>query len=155
MNITIAPAPVVKSIRVAAAPDRAFDVFTRGMGSWWLKTHSIAKTGQVAVTVEPRAGGRWFETGAGGEQCDWGNVEIWEPPHHVRFIWTLNADWTTDPPVRTELDVTFTPDGSGTLVRLVHSGLEAHAHRAAEVRASLDSDGGWSGLMAAFAEAAA
>ena len=38
---TIAPAPVRKSIRVKANPERAFAVFTAGMGRWWPGTHTI------------------------------------------------------------------------------------------------------------------
>jgi len=41
MNRTITVAPIRKSIKVAAAPDRAFHVFTAGMSRWWLKSDSI------------------------------------------------------------------------------------------------------------------
>ena len=37
MTKTVAVAPVRKSIRVKATPERAFDVFTRGMSRWWNK----------------------------------------------------------------------------------------------------------------------
>jgi len=155
VSIAIRPAPVRKSLFVRCRPARAFEVFTAGMGGWWLKTHSLTKSGQAGVTIEPRAGGRWYETGRDGETCDWGRVEAWEPPHRVLLIWTLNADFTTDPPVPTEVEVTFAAEGEGTRVTLEHRGLEAHGARGEETRGVLDSGNGWGGLLAAFAGAAA
>ena len=63
MSATIAMAPVRKSIRVKAAQERAFEIFTQWR--WWPKEHSIlkSKSPQVSVTTEPRVGGRWFERG--------------------------------------------------------------------------------------------
>jgi len=58
MNRTITVAPVRKSIKVAAAPDRAFHVFTAGMSRWWLKSDSINKSTIKDIVIEPKAGGR-------------------------------------------------------------------------------------------------
>ena len=66
MNKTIAVAPVRKSINVAAAPDRAFHVFTEGMSRWWIKSHSINKSPIKEIVIEPRVGGRWYERGEDG-----------------------------------------------------------------------------------------
>ena len=44
MSSTIAIAPVRKSVRVTARPQRAFEVFTASMERWWPKTHSINKS---------------------------------------------------------------------------------------------------------------
>jgi uncharacterized protein YndB with AHSA1/START domain len=41
MNQTVMPAPVRKSVRVNAPPERAFEVFTAGIGRWWPKSHHI------------------------------------------------------------------------------------------------------------------
>ena len=83
MSATIAMAPVRKSIRVKAARERAFEIFTQWR--WWPKEHSIlkSKSPQVSVTTEPRAGGRWYERGADGTECDWGKVLVWDPPARV------------------------------------------------------------------------
>lgn len=148
---TIAPAPVRKSLTVKASPDRAFQVFAGGMGDWWLKSHSLTRAGQVAVTIEPRVGGRWYETGADGQTCDWGRVLVWEPPSRLVLIWALNADWTTDPLIETEVEVTFTPEGTGTRVTLEHRKLENYGLRANETAAVLGSPNGWGGLLQAFA----
>ena len=46
-------------------------------------------------------------------------------------------------------------EGGRTRVELEHRGLEAYAERAEEMRGIFDSDGGWRGLLARFADAAA
>ncbi len=150
MTQTIMPAPVRKTIRVAAPPARAFDVFTVGMGRWWSREHTINKVPRADVVVEPRPGGRWFERGTDGSECDWGHVLAWEPPRRLLLAWQLDATWTFNPAFVTELEIRFTPDGDGTRVDLEHRNLERFGDAAAKTRDSLDSLGGWGGLLAAF-----
>jgi uncharacterized protein YndB with AHSA1/START domain len=146
---------VRQSVVVAAPPATAFRVFTERMASWWpLETHSIGTRPVVDAVIEPRAGGRWFERSADGSECDWGRVLAWEPPHRVVLTWELSADYRADGTVRTELEVRFTPEADGTRVELEHRGLEAYAERAAEMRETFGSDGGWAGLLRAFAATA-
>lgn len=149
----IEPAPVRKSVTVSAPPERAFEIFVARMGDWWLKTHSLTASGQRAVIVEPAAGGRWYEVGTSGEEKDWGRVLAYEPSKRILFAWQLNADWNFDAEFQTEVEVTFepTPEG-GTTVRLEHRDLANYGAKAEVARASLDSEGGWAGLLAAFAE---
>lgn len=153
MTTTITPAPVVKTVTVPCTPDRAFRLFTEGMGRWWLPSHSLAKSGQDKVVMEPRSGGAWYEIGKTGERCDWGRVALWEPPGRLVLVWQLSAGFTFDPDLYTEVEVTFTPEGSGTAVRLEHRKLENYGPAAAEVAQVLGSEGGWSALLAAFAKA--
>jgi uncharacterized protein YndB with AHSA1/START domain len=154
MSAVIAPAPVRKSIRVKAAPQQAFEIFTAGMGRWWMKSHSIGTSPQQDVVMEPRAGGRWFERGEDGSECPWGKVIAWEPPSRVLLAWQIDGQWKYDATLVTEIEVRFIPDGSGTRVELEHRNLERFGPAAEQVRGQLDSDGGWSGLLQRFAEAA-
>ena len=85
MNRTITVASVRKSIKMAAAPDRAFHAFTAGMSRWWLKSDSINKSTIKDIVIEPKAGGRWFERGEDGSECEWGKVLAWEPPVRMRL----------------------------------------------------------------------
>jgi uncharacterized protein YndB with AHSA1/START domain len=155
MTTIIAPAPVRKSVTVALPPDRAFDLFARQMGRWWLPSHSLAPSGQAQVVVEPRAGGRWYELGKGGEQCDWGEVAVWDPPGRLVLLWRLSADFAFDPALHTEVEVTFTPERGGTRLDLEHRCLDNYGAAATRMHGTFDSPNGWGGLVAAYAAAAA
>lgn len=151
MTVTISPAPVRRSVRVNTSPERAFEVFTAGMSRWWLKTHKIGATAMTEAIVEPRVGGRWFERDEDGTECEWGHVLAWEPPSRLVLAWQVAASWQFDPELLTEVEVRFIPDGEGTTrVELEHRHLERFGDQAEATRASLDSPGGWSGLLEAF-----
>jgi len=149
----ITPAPVRKTITVKAAPERAFDVFTANMGRWWLRTHSIGAAPLQDVVIEPRAGGRWYEQGEDGSQCEWGKVLAWEPPRRVLLAWQIGGDWKYDATLITEVEVNFIADADGTRVELEHRHLERMGAAAEAARQAVDSPSGWSGLLAAFAQA--
>jgi uncharacterized protein YndB with AHSA1/START domain len=156
MTRTITPAPVRKSVRVKATAPRAFEVFTQRMSQWWKPSHSINASPMVAAVTEPREGGRWFERGADGSECQWGRVLVWQPPTRLVLAWQIDAQWQFDPELVTELDIRFVPDGDGmTRVELEHRHIERFGDKAAALRESLDSPDGWSGLLAAFADRAA
>jgi uncharacterized protein YndB with AHSA1/START domain len=152
MNKTIAVAPVRKSISVAAAPDRAFQVFTEGMSRWWIKSHSINKSPIKEIVIEPRVGGRWYERGDDGTTCEWGRVLSWEPPARLVLTWEITADWKHDPELKTEVEVRFVAEGNNvTRVELEHRRLDLYGARCDEMRGIFDSEMGWKGLLDAFA----
>ncbi len=71
------------------------------------------------VTVEPRRGGRVYETWDDGSTVAWGELVTWEPPQ--RFVMT----WTSTP-APTEVELTFTALGPRlTRVAVEHRGWEA------------------------------
>ena len=106
-----------KEIHVAVPVERAFEVFTAGIADWWpMETHSLGK-GELAV--DWRSGGLAVET-AGGERFEWADVLEFDPPKSFRLRWRVNSE---KPP--TELKVTFSPEGDGTRVELVHAGWES------------------------------
>jgi Uncharacterized conserved protein len=154
MTAVIKPAPVRKSVKVGAPIERAFDIFTTGLGRWWPRSHSIGKSPIASAVIEPRAGGRWYEIGEDGSECDWGEVLAWEPPTRVLLAWRIGVDWQFDPKLLTEVDVRFTAIGDGeTRVELEHRQLENMGEAAAKAREVFDSEGGWGGLLAAYRSA--
>jgi uncharacterized protein YndB with AHSA1/START domain len=155
MSSQIRPAPVRKSIFVDAPQALAFDVFTSGIGRWWPKSHKIGPADLDKPVIEPRAGGRWYELDTDGTQCEIGKVMTWEPPARIVLTWQLNAQFKFDPGLVTEVEVQFTPEGSGTRVDLEHRHLERLGDTAEALREAVDSPGGWSGLLQLYAEAAA
>jgi uncharacterized protein YndB with AHSA1/START domain len=140
-------------VSVKAPPEVAWRVFTEKMGTWWpLATHKIGKANAVDAVIEPRVGGRWYERGEDGSTCDWGRVLSWEPHSRLVLSWEITADFQHDPNLKTEVEVRFIADGAeGTRVALEHRYLERYGARRDEIRAIFDSDGGWKGLLDAFA----
>jgi hypothetical protein len=59
MTDSNALAPIRKAIRVEVTPERAFAVFTGGIGRWWPASYSLLPKGRQALVIEPGAGGRW------------------------------------------------------------------------------------------------
>jgi hypothetical protein len=157
MSATITPAPIRKSVHVKAAPARAFDIFAGGVSRWWLKTHSINPTKSPIkdVIIEPRVGGRWFERGEDGSECDWGKVLAWEPPTdqgegRLLLAWQISAEFKYDPTLITEVEIRFTPVDSGTLVELEHRLIERMGERGAGMREAFTR--GWGLLIDSFAQ---
>jgi uncharacterized protein YndB with AHSA1/START domain len=146
---------VRKSIFVNAPRDRAFAIFTSGIGSWWPKTHKTGTADLERPVIEQKSGGRWYELGVDGSQCEVGKVLTWEPPERLILIWQLTAEFTFDPDLETEVEVTFTPEGTGTRVDLEHRNLERLGETAEKLREAIDSSGGWGALLELYAQATA
>lgn len=155
MSTQIRPAPVRKSIHVDAPPQRAFDVFTAGIGRWWPKSHKIGPADLDRPIIEPREGGRWYELDVDGTECEVGKVAVWEPPSRLVLIWQLTPEFKYDPDLITEVEVRFTPEGNGTRVDLEHRDLERMGDKADAMRETVSGPGGWPGLLQLFAEEAA
>jgi uncharacterized protein YndB with AHSA1/START domain len=155
MNKIVRPAPVRKSVRVGAPPDRAFAVFTADIGRWWPKSHHIGASDLDTVVIEPKAGGRWYERGVDGAVCEHGKVLVWEPPARLVLAWQIAADWKFDSNLVTEVEVRFIADGAdATRVELEHRNLERFGDGAEAMRQAIDSPDGWTGILQLFKQAA-
>jgi hypothetical protein len=152
MTATITPAAVRKHIRVSAGPAQAFEVFTAGMTRWWPRKHSINTSPIREVIIEPRVGGRWMERGQDGKECQWGKVLAWEPPGRLLLAWQISPQWQFDPSLVSEVEVRFSPDGTGTLVELEHR-LDAYGEAADRMREVFDSPDAWTVTLEEFAKA--
>jgi len=142
--------PVIKSVRVRASAARAFDVFTRGIDSWWPKTHHIGNSPMTRAVVEGWVGGRLYSEQENGSDCQWGTVLKWEPPARFVLAWQATPQWQFEPELAksSEVEVTFTPcDDGSTLVELEHRFFERHGAGAAAMRGQVDQPGGWAGLL--------
>jgi uncharacterized protein YndB with AHSA1/START domain len=147
--------PVLKEIVVEAPVERAFRVFTARFDSWWPRDHHILEAPLARAVLEPGTGGRWYEVGEDGSQCDWGKVLVWDPPKRLVLAWQLNGRWQYDPGLVTELEIRFIPLGAmQTRVELEHRDMERFGDMAAATRGALDSPGGWITHLTLFAAAA-
>jgi uncharacterized protein YndB with AHSA1/START domain len=145
---------VHKSVTVDVTAERAFEAFTHRIDDWWIRAHHIGKAEMDRAVLEGRAGGRWYEIGVDGTECDWGHVVVWEPPTRLVLAWQIGADWQFDPDLVTEVEVRFVDLGDNrTRVDLEHRDLDRFGDRADDMRAGFDSPGGWQGLLDAFKSA--
>jgi uncharacterized protein YndB with AHSA1/START domain len=103
---------------------KAFAFFTDLFGSWWPADHyHIGQADMADAILEPREGGRWYERGVDGSECDWGRVLTREPPNRLVVTWQINGQWQfdPDPAYASEIEVHFTANGlDHTTVELEH-----------------------------------
>jgi uncharacterized protein YndB with AHSA1/START domain len=108
------------------------------------------------VSLEPRVGGRWFERGEDGSECDWGEVLVWDAPNRLVVTWQVNHEFQPSPDIVTEIEVMFVPDGmNATAVKLEHRHFERLGDAAEKARLRIDGPNGWNGLLEKFAAEAA
>jgi len=144
----IKAAPVKKTLRVNATSNHAFEVFTARFDAWWPKSHHIGKADIKEAVIEPRAGGRWYETGVDGSECEWGRVLVWEPPHRLVLSWRINAKFVIDETVASEVEVRFVDEGAGvTRVDFEH---RIEAEDAETMRGMVDAPNGWTAILEQF-----
>jgi uncharacterized protein YndB with AHSA1/START domain len=148
------PTSVATEVTVAVPVERAFRAFTAGFGAWWPRDHHIGEAEMTDGIIEPRVGGRWYERGADGSECDWGRVLAWTPPTHVALSWHLDGEfrYVSDPDRSSRVDVRFTPVDGGTLVVLTHSGLDRHGPGWESLSTGVSSPNGWPGIVQRFAD---
>jgi uncharacterized protein YndB with AHSA1/START domain len=142
-------------VTVNAPIERAFRIFTESFTTWWPADYHIGEADMAEAIIEPREGGRWYERGVDGSECDWGHVLAWEPPHRLVVTWQINGQWQYDPDPEhaSEIEVRFTPEGSDqTRVELEHRLLHRLVGGEA-IRDSISGGGGWGALMAQYAKA--
>jgi len=120
--------PIRESVTVRTDRRRAFDLFTKGMGTWWpvadySRAVSEFEADGVHVTrleFQPRPGGAILEHLSDGRVLPWGEVTEWDPPARVVMAWRPHA--LPEPP--TEVEVTFDERDGATRVELEHRGWE-------------------------------
>jgi uncharacterized protein YndB with AHSA1/START domain len=146
--------PVRREVKVEATPERAFEVFTSGFDTWWNRGHHLNEADLEAAVIEPRKGGRWYERGVDGSECDWGEVLEWDPPHRLVLSWRISGEFRleSDPANASEVEVTFTPDGDTTVVALEHRFFERHGTTAQAAADGVGAEGGWGDLLGLFAD---
>jgi len=144
--------PITGSVSLAVPVERAFAVFTGSIDSWWPHQFHIGAVDVAEVVLEPRVGGRWYERGVDGSECDWGRVLVWEPPHRLVFTWQINGSWRFDPdPAHaSEIEAVFRPDGAGSVVEVEHRLFE-RLDGGQAINDAINGGGGWALLLDGFA----
>jgi uncharacterized protein YndB with AHSA1/START domain len=157
MSTTSTSTALHGSITVRAPIDRAFRVFTESFNTWWPSEYHIGQSEMAEAILEPRQGGRWYERGVDGSECEWGRVLVWEPPDRLVVTWQINGEWRFDPDPEhaSEIEVRFTATGpEQTAVVLEHRLLHRLVGGEA-IRGVIGQGGGWTSILERFATAAA
>jgi uncharacterized protein YndB with AHSA1/START domain len=156
MSIQTADTAVRTSIVVEAPVERAFDVFTQQMPSWWHPDHHILRGELAEMVFEPRVGGGIYDRGVDGSECRWARVLAYEPPSRVVFSWDIDLEWKieTDRDKTSEVEVRFRAEGpERTRVELEHRNLDRHGAGWERMRDAVGSPGGWGTGLQRFASA--
>jgi uncharacterized protein YndB with AHSA1/START domain len=147
--------PIRRDVVVGATQERAFEVFTAGMTSWWPVAHHIGSAPIEEIIIEPREGGRWYTRHEDGTETSTGFVSAWEPPERVVVTWQITADWKNDPTLVTSVEVRFVAEGPDrTRVELEHRDLERYGPEAERMRQVLGQPGAWDKTLEDFAAVA-
>jgi uncharacterized protein YndB with AHSA1/START domain len=146
----------VESIRrqivVPASRERAFEVFTSRMTTWWPSHHHIGSAPIQEIVVEPREGGSWYTRHEDGTETSTGYVAGWDPPERLVLAWQITADWRYDPSLVTTVEVRFVEESPGrTRVELEHRDLDRYGPEADRMRMTFEDPGAWTGTLEAFA----
>lgn len=99
---------------IQAAPEKVWQVMTSAEGiRQWLGPSLYEPRQGAPITFDVRHDGKQYRM--------FGEVVTFDPPRELAFTWTEQEIGDEPWPV---LTLTLTPEGSGTRVRLVHSGFE-------------------------------
>lgn len=143
-------------IVVNAGAERAFRLFTERFDRIKPREHNMLGVDIAESVFEPHVGGRVYDRGVDGSECQWGRVLAYEPPTRILFTWEISPTWQieADPAKRSEVEVRFVEEAPDrTRVALEHRHLDRHGDGWDGLRAGVASDGGWPLYLQRFAAA--
>jgi uncharacterized protein YndB with AHSA1/START domain len=146
MSTSATSTAIQTSIVVEAPLEQAFRVFTEDFDKVKPRDHNLLEV-EIAETVfEPREGGRVFDRGVDGSECQWARVLSFDPPNRLVFSWDIAPTWQieTDLERTSEVEVRFSSEGADrTLVELEHRNLDRHGEGWEGEREAVEGEGGW------------
>jgi uncharacterized protein YndB with AHSA1/START domain len=134
--------------------ERAFAVFTEDFDSIKPREHNMLAVDIAETVFETRAGGRIYDRGVDGSECQWARVLAYDPPDRVLFSWDISPQWQieTDHEKTSEVEVRFiseTPER--TRVELEHRNLDRHGAGWEAGRDGVGGEAGWPLYLQRFA----
>lgn len=157
MTETPADDAVRREVRVPLPLKQAFALFAEQFIDWWPGEFTFSESALASITLEPRAGGRWYELSRTGEETVWGEVLVWDAPHRIELTWQISPQRTPEPGPDhgSRIAVQFSSDdGQTTRVQVEHREFERHGDGAEIMRAGMASTEGWSKILDRYAAAA-
>jgi uncharacterized protein YndB with AHSA1/START domain len=142
-------------IVVEAPVERAFRVFTEEFDKIKPREHNMRQVEIAESVFEARAGGRIYDRGVDGSECQWARVLVCEPPNRIVFTWDISPQWQLEDDLAraSEVEVRFVAEAPGrTRVEIEHRHLDRHGDGWAGLREGVGGDGGWPLYLARFAD---
>jgi uncharacterized protein YndB with AHSA1/START domain len=153
---TMAEETAIRTDIVVEAPqERAFRVFTQQFDKIKPREHNMLGVDIAESVFEPRAGGRVYDRGVDGSECQWGRVLAYDPPERIVFTWDITPHWQleSDLSKTSEVELRFvaeTPER--TRVELEHRHLDRHGPGWQAVLDGVDGDEGWPLYLSRYAD---
>jgi uncharacterized protein YndB with AHSA1/START domain len=145
-------------IVVEAPVERAFRVFTEQFDRIKPREHNMLAVDVAESVFEPRAGGRLYDRGVDGTECQWGRVLAYEPNDRIVFSWDISPQWQLESDLAraSEVEIRFMPEGEDrTRVVLEHRHLDRHGDGWEGLREGVAGDQGWPLYLQRYADAIA
>jgi len=146
---------VLKSVVVEAPIERAFRVFVEDFDRIKPRDHNLLAVDVAESVFEPRVGGRIYDRGVDGSECQWARVLAYEPPDRLVFSWDISPRWQieSDPEHTSEVEVRFVSEArERTRVELEHRHLERHGEGWQGLSEGVDGKDGWPLYLQRYAE---
>jgi uncharacterized protein YndB with AHSA1/START domain len=155
MTQTTEPTTVNATIEVSASQQRAFEVFTRDLGSFKPSEHNLLAVPIAETVVETYVGGHIIDRGSDGSECRWARVLAFEPHDRFMFSWDISPHWQVeaDENKTSEVEVTFTAlSRDRTRVDIEHRHLDRHGEGWTGIRDGVSTGEGWPLYLTRYAD---
>jgi uncharacterized protein YndB with AHSA1/START domain len=154
MTTEVLQTSIRTEVVVDAPIDRAFRTFTEDFDRIKPRDHNMLEVDIAESVFEPREGGRVYDRGVDGSECQWARVLAYEPPQRIVFSWDISPQFQieSDLAKTSEVEVRFiaeTPER--TRVELEHRNLDRHGEGWEGERDAVGGEGGWPLYLERFA----
>lgn len=143
--------PLIHEHVLPCSRTEAFAAYTRRIGEWWpAGFRAFDRQEPGTIVIEPRAGGRVYETGPDGAEHDWGVVIAYDAARTM-LVHSFHLAQDIDHPTEVAVRFTDQPGRSGgkgsCRMRFEHGGW---TERNAALRPKFASDGGWPVVLGSY-----
>jgi hypothetical protein len=143
--------PLRIAFDVACDQQHAFSVWTEHASAWWPKVHTVSRQPDLQIVFEPRVGGRIFERSRIGQEHEWGEITVWDPPRRLAYLWRIATERSN----ATDVEIRFLEMGPATTrVEVEHGGWDRLGPATGQSWRESNQDG-WDGTLPAYIAACA